>query len=755
MHPAGARLACRVVDTETGVEPDQDEVEVDAQTHAPVGGHRLPGNGRGGHLPDVARLGKDRALQLPESREAVLDVRLQLEVAGLARDAEARVHRLGARAQRTGLPAAHAVGAAAVELLLEGHRHGVAVGEARAGHQMHREGLAVVPAQAEDAAQVDLGTHVLLVRQAEDGMHLHRRMRVVRQDRVEQREGVAGQVQADPLGVVGRLGHDRRVGRVVEHQADAGVDLVLEGIPQIGIGIQRAQEVLADGRELHHADPQGIDLIEIVAPHLSRIAEVERGQQAHVFRPVLVVERDLELRPRDVVAPDPADRVADQARDAQRRAHTELRRGHRRIRDPLPVAGEAQVEPLAAVEDVLVEEVQLGREAQQAGGVDGAFQVDLEAQLVGPGQVDVDVHRIAVGRARLDGHVVEDLERGQPVVGRIDHPLVVGRARTDPVVFAQQRLAEADALGVHDVDLPDAELADRFVERRVLAPGVAADAVVERGPVGQRVGLEEVVVLVEAVVAQVAEHGGAADGLGLEGLLGEVVPRVDGDVGAVGLEGCAEIAVRHVEDDRVDRIALAGLDDVSDAGQAALVVDLPADLGAIVADRGEVGGDVVAGALDLRGVEDHGRGAHRLPEAVDALAAAVGPVVDGQGRAPAEDQALVGLLADVGVHLGRGKLLPFEGHLIGHEAVGPIGQQFCSTARDNRKQRYDCQRNTFHLLLNSERVTAVAAATLSDSAPDLPKDGMVSRASTSAATAGRMPLASLPITTSPSGCSAS
>ena len=137
---------------------------------------------------------------------------------------------------------------------------------------------------------------------------------------------------------------------------------------------------------------------------------------------------------------------------------------------------------------------------------------------------------------------------------------------------------------MHDVDLPDAETADRSVERRVLAAGVAADAVVERGPVGEGVGLEEIVVLVEAVVAAVAEDGGAADGLGLQGLLRQVVADVNADVGAVGLERRAEIAVGHVEDDGVDGIALAGLHDVLDAGQAALVVHLAADLGAIVAD---------------------------------------------------------------------------------------------------------------------------------------------------------------------------
>ncbi len=346
----------------------------------------------------------------------------------------------------------------------------------------------------------------------------------------------------------------------------------------------------------------------------------------------------------------------------------------------LPVAGEAKVQPFPAVEEVLVVETQLRREAQQAGRVRGRLHIRLEAQHVGAAEADVAVHDGAVGRTHLDAHVVEQLERRQAGVGRIDHPLVVGHARADRIEFAQQRLLEGDFRGMGDVYLSDAVHRERIV-RRAGAACIVADAVVQRRAVRQGVRLEEIVVLAEVVVAQVAEHGRAADGFRLEVLLGEEVARMHGDVGAVRAELPREGPARHLEDDGVDGDAVPQFDDVLDRRLPAAVFHLGIHFRMVVAEVLHMSGDIGAGAFHQGGIENDGGRTDLLPELVDSLPAAVGPVVDAQERAPAKDEARIRLLAHIhGDLLGRDLLLAPEFHLIGGQAIGALRQQLCSTA---------------------------------------------------------------------------
>ncbi len=266
--------------------------------------------------------------------------------------------------------------------------------------------------------------------------------------------------------MVSGLRHDVRIGRMVEHGSHARVDLILKRIPQVRIRAQLVQEARVHLVQLDRADLQRRDLVEILPADLSVVAKAERSQDTLVLRTILVVERRLELSARDVLAAHAPQRNAQQSREAQRGRHTEFRRGDLGFRNPLPVAREAEVQPLAAVEEILVVEVQLGREAQQVGSVGGSFQIDLEAQLVQAGQADVAIHGRAVGRAHLDADAVEDLEGGQAGVGRIDDLLVVERPGLDDIEFAQQRLPERDAGRVGNVDLAD------MVHPRFLADAV-------------------------------------------------------------------------------------------------------------------------------------------------------------------------------------------------------------------------------------------------------------------------------------------
>ncbi len=157
---------------------------------------------------------------------------------------------------------------------------------------------------------------------------------------------------------------------------------------------------------------------------------------------------------------------------------------------------------------------------------------------------------------------------------------------------------------------------------------------------------------------------------------------MNGDVAAVRSELLAELTAGDFIDDPVDGKTLAGRDPVFHLGHAPAVFDFPGHLGPIVAYRLQVLGDIGAGALDLRWIENDRRRTDGFPEFVDAHPAAVRPVVDAHARSPAEDESLFGLLPDVWSHLRGRKLLPLEDHFVGQQAVVSFGDQFRGAARD-------------------------------------------------------------------------
>ena len=160
-----------------------------------------------------------------------------------------------------------------------------------------------------------------------------------------------------------------------------------------------------------------------------------------------------------------------------------------------------------------------------------------------------------------------------------------------------------------------------------------------------------------------------------------MVAGLDGDVDAVGPEIPREFSSGNLIDDGVDRNALPQFDNVLDRGFPAAVFHLGVHFRPVIAQVLQVPGDVGTGTLHQGGIEYDGLLAEILPEGVDALPAAVGPVVDAQERVPAEDEIGVRLLAYVlGDFLGGNLLLALERHLVGGQTVRALRQQFCSTA---------------------------------------------------------------------------
>ena len=171
----------------------------------------------------------------------------------------------------------------------------------------------------------------------------------------------------------------------------------------------------------------------------------------------------------------------------------------------LEIPVEAQIQPLSPVEDVLVEETDLGGYAHQAGRVAGSFEVDLEALYGGTGEVDVAVYRAAVRLAHLHRHPAEHLKRGKAAVGGCNGAFAVHIPWLYGVQALQHRLAETEVLGEADTyfayrifiqrervvgTLPALEFPDPVFEQRMSAEGI---------------GLEGVVVRAQRIVADISE----------------------------------------------------------------------------------------------------------------------------------------------------------------------------------------------------------------------------------------------------------
>ena len=136
MTPLPAVLR-RVVKPRANIKTDKEEREVKSQSQS-VGARELLielGEVELSALlcliavygPDIAGIDERRSLEYPEEFETVLEVEVQLYVAGLVEVGASACGLVDARSERADRPSAHAVGSAGVEALLERHDVGIAV----------------------------------------------------------------------------------------------------------------------------------------------------------------------------------------------------------------------------------------------------------------------------------------------------------------------------------------------------------------------------------------------------------------------------------------------------------------------------------------------------------------------------------------------------------------------------------------------------------------------------------------------------
>ena len=397
---------------------------------------------------------------------------------------------------------------------------------------------------------------------------------------------------------------------------------------------------------------------------------------------------------REVRTPEEGVRQADELGDAEGAGDAELRGADLVLGLELEVAFQAQVEQFAAVEEILVEVIELRGDAEQAGGVHRGLQVRLEALDAAVQEVDVTVHDVVRHRVHRDVHAVEDGEVRQAGVGGVDRPLAVGHAGMQDVQLLQDIGPDGDFLRVGQGHVADGELPVRLRLVRGAVAGIVPDGHGQgrRPVVREGVRLAEIETLVEAVVAAVAEELGGADGFGLEGGLGQVLAFLDGDVRLVRLELLPELFVLgEFEVDRADRVALAGGDVIGHVGPFPLVFHFAADLGPVVADVFEVVLDVVGAGAHLAFVVDHQRGA---------------------GPADAQERG-AGLLGEVRSEFRTADLLAHHLDLVAGEAVLPFREALRGAARgkeagEDRKYEvfavHSYKINTFPLLIDKNNI---------------------------------------------------
>ena len=297
----------------------------------------------------------------------------------------------------------------------------------------------------------------------------------------------------------------------------------------------------------------------------------------------------------------------------------------------LEVAHETEVQGLPSLENIPVEEGQLGRNPEEADGVGGTLQVDLEPFQFGYGKIDVTVDPVIAGRGQPDIDGIEKPQGGKPAVGVGDHVFVVGISGPDHVQVLQDFLVDFQRLRIIDVDLSEMEFFQFPGRIRVFVAGMLIHPHFQVGQTGllQGVRFKEKVILVETEIAQIAEIGGGTDRFRLQRFFGEPVPRPDGDVDRIPVEIFGESAsLREDIADIRNFEAVAQVDFIDDPYPLAPDVDLGFDGGAVVSQILQVAEHVGDGRLDLVGVVDDRCRAEFVPETVFLAR----PVVDIHGR---------------------------------------------------------------------------------------------------------------------------
>ena len=152
---------------------------------------------------------------------------------------------------------------------------------------------------------------------------------------------------------------------------------------------------------------------------------------------------------------------------------------------------------------ILMVECQSRRNAQQAAGVGRGFNVQLQTLQLGGGQGDIGIDKRRVGLAYIHIDTAEDAERRQAVISIVNGIFVVEVSRADRIQVAQHLLPYLETLRMRDGNLVETELAEADGVLGSFISGILIYRIIQNriSGTGQRVGLEEKIILRETVVA--------------------------------------------------------------------------------------------------------------------------------------------------------------------------------------------------------------------------------------------------------------
>ena len=332
---------------------------------------------------------------------------------------------------------------------------------------------------------------------------------------------------------------------------------------------------------MHEVRPQREHLIRDIAARDSAVTHCCREHFPVVLRAVLIVVGRVDLRAWDARALEGRIWQTQELGQAEPRGDTVFD-GLRLVGNAvLEVAAEGQIEPLSAVEEVLMVVTHLRREAQQAGGVGAAFSLHLDAPYGRLRQLYAAIHDVGVRRRHLHLHAAENPDIGDAgvSVGDVGFGINVPRMYGDEV--PERLWPERQCFRLGDGHLADAVAAERPGGGGSFVAGVFPYPVDEvGGAVGQRVRLEGEVVAAQVEVAEVAKTVRAAGGFGLEHLFRQPLALHCGAGGkGVGVEVFCEITpLGDVVAHRAHTVAASGLDVIGHISSAALIGSSACDL---------------------------------------------------------------------------------------------------------------------------------------------------------------------------------
>ena len=473
--------------------------------------------------------------------------------------------------------------------------------------------------------------------------------------------------------MIGPLRNGGRVRRIIQHAAHSHVEVIRIGIEQEQVRDQALEETIRNVEQPDDVGLEGIDLVEEIAAQVTGIAEGCGNHRPFVFRTVLIAHTQGDVRMGQVGAPEEIVRKTDEPRNADRRCCAELGGPDVLLGLELEIAFESQVEELSPMKDILMEVVELRRDPEKSRGVHRGLQIRLEPLDTAALQGDVAVHDIVEDGSHRHVYAVEYAQIGKAGVGRIHDPGAVAHAGTEEIQAFQDAGTDFDVGRRGKGDIADGELPMRLCFVRGFAPGILQDGhrQVRRSVRPERIGFEQVIILVETVIAAVQEKLGGADRFIFQGRFGKILPGLDGRPAFVQFEVPFEfVGIGKLVLDRGNGVSMSGTDMIGHVGAPVLVFDLTPDGRSVPADVFHVVGHVVHAHLHLLRLENDRRRPDVPDEIVDPGIGRIGPVVDGNAGAPAENRP-VGLLADIGRKVGGTDAFALHLDLAAGQAVFP------------------------------------------------------------------------------------